>query len=320
MLIKKLIVMKRLFVAFAAFCLAAGAAFAQDLKAAVEIFNAGVESAQADNKAEALAKFQEALPLLEACSEEEAVEMVSKCKEYIPTTMLSIAKEQINAASYDEAIACLGKTVETAKLYEISSVAEEASSLIPNAWLRKGTSLLKEKNFADAAVALGEVVALTPEDGQSWLILGQARLQSGAVDEGVAALEKAAEFGKAEQANKMLSNTFLKKGQAALKAGKNADAIVAFEKANSYLENANAYKLIASANIKSGKSAKAIEAYKKYLEISPNAKDASDIIFTIAATAQKAGDKATAIEYYNKLSGDAKYSAQAAQQLSVLKK
>ena len=55
MLIKKLIVMKRLFVAFAAFCLAAGAAFAQDLKAAVEIFNAGVESAQADNKAEALA-------------------------------------------------------------------------------------------------------------------------------------------------------------------------------------------------------------------------------------------------------------------------
>ena len=103
----------------------------------------------------------------------------------------------------------------------------------------------------------------------------------------------------------MLSNTFLKKGQAALKAGKNADAIAAFEKANSYLENANAYKLIASANIKSGKSAKAIEAYKKYLEISPNAKDASDIIFTIAATAQKAGDKATAIEYYNKLSGDA---------------
>lgn len=312
--------MKRLFVALLALCAAAATAFAQDFKAAIDIYNAGVEAAQADNKAEALAKFQEALPLFEACTEEEAPEMAAKCKEYIPVTMLSIAKEQINAAAYDEAIANLGKTVETAKLYQAAAVEEEASSLIPNAWLRKGTSLLKEKNFAEAADALAQVIAINPEDGQTWLMLGQARLQSGATDEGVAALEKAAEFGKAEQANKMLSNTFLKKGQALLKAGKNADAIDAFEKSNSYLESANAYKLIASAQLKSGKSAKAIEAYKKYLEINPNAKDASDIIFTIAATAQKAGDKATAIEYYNKLSGDAKYATQAAQQLGVLKK
>ena len=60
--------------------------------------------------------------------------------------------------------------------------------------------------------------------------------------------------------------------------------------------------------------------YKKYLEIAPSAKDASDILFTIAATAQKSGDKATAIEYYSKLASDAKYSAQATQQLAVLKK
>ena len=312
--------MKRLFVALLALCATATAAFAQDLKAAIDIYNAGVEAAQADNKADALAKFQEALPLFEACSEEEAVEMAAKCKEYIPATMLSIAKEQINAASYDEAIASLGKTVETAKLYDAASVEQEASSLIPNAWLRKGTSFFKEKNFADAANALAQVVALTPEDGQTWLMLGQAQLQNGATEDGIASLEKAAEFGKAEQANKMLSNTFLKKGQALLKGGKNADAIAAFEKANSYLENANAYKLIASAQLKSGKSAKAIEAYKKYLEVNPGAKDASDIIFTIAATAQKAGDKATAIEYYNKLSGDAKYATQAAQQLATLKK
>ena len=309
-----------MFVALVALCVAAVSAFAQDFKAAIDVFNAGVEAAQADNKADALAKFQEALPLFVACQEEEAAEMVGKCKEYIPATMLSIAKEQINAASYDEAIATLGKTVEAANLYEKSEVANEASALIPNAWLRKGTSLFKAKDFAAAAPALAEVAALTPEDGQVWLMLGQAQLQTGATDEGVVSLEKAAEFGKAEQANKLLSNTFLKKGQALLKGGKNADAIAALEKSISYLESANAYKLIASAQIKSGKSAKAIEAYKKYLEINPNAKDASDIIFTIAATAQKAGDKATAIEYYNKLSGDAKYATQAAQQLAALKK
>ena len=52
--------------------------------------------------------------------------------------------------------------------------------------------------------------------------------------------------------------------------------------------------------------------------MSPNAKDASDIIFTIAATAQKAGDKATAKEYYNKLTADPKYKDQAAAQLKAL--
>ena len=105
-----------------------------------------------------------------------------------------------------------------------------------------------------------------------------------------------------------------------VKAGKNAEAIEILEKSNSFLENANAYKLIASANTKLGKSAKAIEAYKKYLEIDPDAKDAADVMFTIAATAQKAGDKATAIEYYKKLSSNGKYAAQAAQQLGALQK
>ena len=139
-------------------------------------------------------------------------------------------------------------------------------------------------------------------------------------DAAVAAFEAAAANGKEDQANKLLSNLFLKEGMTLVKAGKSADAIEALEKSNSYLESANAYKLIASANTKLGKSAKAIEAYKKYLEISPDAKDAADVMFTIAATAQKAGDKATAIEYYKKLSGNAKYAAQATQQLGALQK
>jgi hypothetical protein len=40
-------------------------------------------------------------------------------------------------------------------------------------------------------------------------------------------------------------------------------------------------------------------------------------MFTIAATAQKAGDKATAKDYYKKLAGT-KYAAQAEAQLKTL--
>ena len=311
--------MKRLFVSLAALALAAGIASAQDFNAAVETFNMGAQTLET-NKAEALTQFKSALAQFEACSEEEAAEMVAQCKQIIPQTILSIAKEQINEAQYDEAIATLKEAATVAGEYGVEDVIADTKELIPNAYSRKGATLLKAKDFAGAAAAFKEVVALDPADGQSQLLYGQALMQAGDNDAADAAFEAAAANGKEDQANKLLSNLFLKEGMTLVKAGKSADAIEALEKSNSYLESANAYKLIASANTKLGKSAKAIEAYTTYLEISPDAKDAADVMFTIAATAQKAGDKATAIEYYKKLSGNAKYAAQATQQLGALQK
>ena len=311
--------MKRLFVAVAAFALAAGIASAQDYNAAVEAFNMGAQTLET-NKAEALTQFKSALAQFEACEEAEAAEMVAQCKKIIPQTILSIAKEQINNAEYDEAVATLKEAAAVAEGYGIEEVAADAKELIPNAFSRKGAALLKAKDFVAAAAAFKEVVALNPEDGQSQLLLGQSLMQAGDNTAAIAALEAAAAAGKDEQANKLLSNVFLKEGMDLVKAGKSAEAIEALEKSNGYVESSNAYKLIASANTKLGKSKAAIEAYKKYLDIDPNAKDAADVMFTIAATAQKAGDKATAIEYYKKLSSNAKYAAQAAQQLGALQK
>ena len=311
--------MKRLFVTLAALALAAGIASAQDYNAAVETFNMGAQTLET-NKAEALTQFKSALAQFEACTEDEAADMVAQCKKIIPQTILSIAKEQINEAQYDEAVATLKEAAAVAEGYGIEEIATEAKELIPNAFSRKGAALLKAKDFAGAAAALKEVVAITPEDGQSQLLLGQALMQAGDNAGATAALEAAAANGKEDQAKKLLSTLFLKEGMALVKAGKSADAIAALEKSNTYVESANAYKLIASAYTKLGKSKDAIAAYKKYLDIDPNVKDAADVMFTIAATAQKAGDKATAIEYYKKLTSNAKYAAQATQQLGALQK
>jgi len=200
----------------------------------------------------------------------------------------------------------------------MEEIISEAAELVPNVYLRKGTTLIKDKDYAGAAAAFKEVVAITPEDGQAYLLLGQSLMQNNDLAGATEALEKAVGLGKADQANKLLGNAYLKEGQALLKANKLSEAIEALQKSNGYNESANAYKLIASACTKGGKSKDAIEAYKKYLEVNPNAKDASDILFTIAATAQKAGDKTTAKEYYNKLTGDAKYGATATAQLKAL--
>ena len=310
--------MKKLFVTIAALGLSAAVALAQDFNAAIDVFNAGATALEGGNKVEALAQFRNALTQFEACEGDEAAEMIVKCKDIIPNTLLSIAKEQINDADYDKALASLAEAQTAAKEYGKDEVAADAAELVPNVYLRKGSTLLKEKDFTGAAAAFKEVVALTPEDGQAYLLLGQAQMQNNDLAAATEALEKAAEFGKADQANKLLGNAYLKEGQALLKANKTTEAIAALEKSNGYAESANAYKLIATAYTKANKSKDAIAAYKKYLEVSPNAKDAADVMFTIAATAQKAGDKATAKEYYTKLSGDAKYGAQAAAQLKAL--
>jgi tetratricopeptide (TPR) repeat protein len=310
--------MKRLFVAVAAFALAAGIASAQDFNAAVETFNNGAQTLES-NKADALTQFKSALAQFEACAEEEAAEMVAKCKEIIPQTIISIAKEQINEANYDEALETLKEAAAVAEGYGNEELAADAKNLVPTAWSRKGAALLKAKDFAGAAAAFKAAVSINPEDGQNQLLYGQALMQAGDNTGAIAALEAAAANGKAEQAGKLLANAFLKEGMALVKAGKSAEAIEALEKSNTYAESANAYKLIASANTKLGKSKAAIEAYKKYLEVDPAAKDAADVMFTIAATAQKAGDKATATEYYKKLSGT-KYAEQAKAQLAALAK
>ena len=311
--------MKRLFVAIAAFALAAGIASAQDMSAAVETFNKGAQTLES-NKVEALAAFKSALTQFEACAEDEAADMIAQCKKIIPQTMISIAKEQINEASYDEALETLKEATATAEGYGLEELAIEAKDLVPTAWFRKGAALLKEKDFINAAAALKAAVTLAPEDGQSQLLYGQALMQSGDMDSAIIALKAAAEFGKAEQANKLLPNALLKKAQAHLKENKAAEAIETLEEANSISESANAYRLIANANTKLGKTKATIEAYKKYLEVDPNAKDAADVMYTIAATAQKAGDKATAIEYYKKIKDDKKWGTAAAQQLGVLQK
>ena len=211
--------MKRLFVAVAAFALAAGIASAQDFNAAVETFNNGAQTLES-NKADALTQFKSALAQFEACTEDEAADMVAQCKKIIPQTILSIAKEQINEANYDEALETLKEAAAVAEGYGIEEIAADAKDLVPTAWSRKGAALLKAKDFAGAAAAFKAVVALTPEDGQSQLLYGQALMQAGDNDTAVEALKAAAANGKADQANKLLSNVFLKKGQALLKENK----------------------------------------------------------------------------------------------------
>ena len=183
--------MKRLFVTLAAVILAAGIASAQDFNAAAEAFNNGGQALET-NKQEALAMFRSALEQASALDGDEAAELVAKCKDIIPPTLISIAKEAINGADYDGAVASLNEACALAGEYGQESVANEAKGLISTAYLRKGTTQIKEKDFTGAAASLKYVVDADPTDGQAALLYGQALMQGVDSEGAIAALASAA--------------------------------------------------------------------------------------------------------------------------------
>lgn len=309
--------MKKIFLLFTAAVLSAGMVFAQDINEATENYNNGAMELQMGNNEAAIAYFETALQMAEALGEEGA-EVAANCKSIIPAVYLSSAKSLIKAENYDAAIEQLDKTVEAAGKYDAADVADDAKALVPQVYLSKGNGFLTAKNFPEAEAAYKQAIELDATNGMAYFRLGQALASQNKVEEAEAAYVQAAANGQEKNANKQLSNMFVKLAQAASKAKKYQETIDYAAKSNQYLENANAYRFAASASQQLGKNADCIANYEKYLELSPNAKDAGGVKFTIAALYQQAGDKAKAKEYYQAVSTDPQYGAAAQEQLKTL--
>ena len=309
--------MKKIFLLFTAAALSAGMVFAQDINQATENYNNGAMELNMGNNDAAITYFQTALEMAEALGEEGA-EVAANCRNIIPAIYLSSAKEQIKAENYDAAVEQLNKAIETAGKYENPEVADDANALMPQVYLSKGNGFLQAKNFPEAEVAYQKAIELDPANGMAYFRLGQVLASQNKVAEAEAAYVQAAANGQEKNANKQLSTMFVKLAQAASKAKKHQETIEYAAKSNQYLENANAYRFAASASQQLGKNADCIANYEKYLELSPNAKDAAGVKFTIAALYQQGGDKAKAKEYYQMVSTDPQYGPSAQEQLKTL--
>ena len=310
--------MKKIFLLFAAAVMAAGVASAQDINKAIELANSGNEAFQMGEYELAVNAFKESLAIAEGLGEEGA-EHVNTCKPAICNLYLAHAKNLIKAADFDGALAKLEETIAVTTGYGETATADDAKNLIPQVYMQKGNTAYKAKDMAGAVAAYTKVTELNPENGDAYLLIGRAQAACGKMAEAVAAYETAMQYGEEAAAKKQLSTLFLKKAQACAKAKDNKGTIDNALKANEYLENANAYKLAASAAQKMGNNAQCIEFYEKYLAAKPDAKDAAGVTFTIAALYQQDGNKAKAIENYEKVANDPQYGAGAQEQLKVLK-
>lgn len=311
--------MKKIILIAAATLFAVFTASAQDMAQATETAKAANEALQNGDNTAALNGFKEALAIAENCGDEGA-ELCSTCKDIIPRILLAVGKDNIKAKDYDKAIEYVQQAVAAAEEYGNFDVATEGDKLIPNIKLSKANDFLNSKNFDAAAAAFQEILSQDPTNGVAAIRLGAALGASGKVEEAKAAYEQAIENGQEKAAKKQLSTIYLKEAQAALKAGKFADAISAAGKSNEYLENANACKIAGNAAVKAKDNETAVTNFEKYLQLSPNAKDANGIICTLAVMFQQSGNKEKAIEYYQKIVTDPQYGQTAKAQIAALNK
>ena len=309
--------MKKLIATIAAFTVALGAAFAQDLAAVTEVYNAGAEAVSTD-KAAALKSFEEALKLAEALGDE-GQEIVANCKNIIPNIRMSLAKDLVKESKFDEAVAALQEVEKVAEAYEVFDVADEAKTLVPQVKMSHAGNLLNGKDYDGAAAIYKEVLDADPANGNAALRLGVALNGAGKLEEAKAAFETAAANGQEATANKQIGNIYLKEAAAALKEKKYADAVAAAAKVNDYTENAQAWQIAGQASQAAGKNNDAIKYFEKYLEAAPTASNAGAIAFTVGALYQGAKNNAKAKEFYTKAAGDPKYGAEAKKMLDALK-
>lgn len=313
---------KILLTAFAAI-LSMAALSAQDLGQATEIYNNGASYLSAGDKAGALTAFEQALDMAYKCEEDEEGQkatLISNIEGVIPTITFSIAKDYIKADDYDNAVKQLDAAIAAAEKYNNESVAEDAREMIPQVFMQHAGKLLNAKDYEGAAAAYAKVLEITPENGMAALRQGMAYGAAGNIEAAEKAYAIAIENGQENAARKQLSNIYVKQAAAFLKNKAYDDALAAAQKSNDNLENATAYKVAGTAASQLKKNEDAVNFLKKYLELSPNAKDAAQMQYTIAAISQTIGDKATAIEYYNMILTDPKFGETAKQQLGVLNK
>ncbi|MBR3075031.1 MAG: tetratricopeptide repeat protein [Bacteroidales bacterium] len=308
--------MKKILVSLAALFAAATMLSAQSMADATETAKLANESLSSGDFETALAGFQEALKMAEACGDE-GVELVSTCQGIIPKILNNIANGLLKEKKFDEAVAKYQETIEIAKKYGDEETAAKAEAKIPSVYYSKANDLLGAKDLEGAVAAYDKVLECEPENGNAAFKKGEALRGAGKFDEAIEAYKLAAANGQEKNAHTRMGSMYLSRAQAGLKAKKYADAIKDAETSFEFNQNASAYQIAGMAAQGAGKVTDAIGYFDKYLELAPNAKNAGQIAYTIGALYQNSKNTAKAKEYYQKAAGAGYAEAQKA--LAALK-
>lgn len=272
--------MKKIVLFLSAIALSAGIASAQDLAKAGEKAQAAIEALNNGDFAGAISGFEAAIAEASESVDEGATELVNNCKMGVLRAMNSQAGAAIEAGNMTEALAKLDEVVAKAKEFEDEEAAQKAADkklqvmqAAANAEIKAAAAekdpAAKKAHFEQALAMLDNVLAVKSDNSKVLMQKGQVLNALGKTQDAIATYTAAKEAGAAD-ADKQLSNIYVKVAQASLKAQKYAEAIEAALKSAEFKPNANAYKIAGIAAQKAGKIKDAVEYFGKYLQINPN--------------------------------------------------
>ena len=306
-------IMKKIIITLAVALATFGFAKAQDIEAAVNLYNEAGELLNGGNIAESLPKFLECLDLAKTLGED-ASNVVGDCQDIIPQIYKKLGEEAAEASDFDAAIENFKKVIETATEYDNNIDAlESAQALIPKMYMAKGGAMLNAKNFAEAVNAFSAVVAADSTNTTALMRLGHSLVGSGDIETAVETFTKAAEIGEGtnveKDAKKQISNCYLKKAVACQKAKDNRGCMENAQRSAQAMDSPNAEKLIGVSALNLKQYDVAIGAFEAYLALAPNANDKSQIIYQLATAYEGRKDRSKACSYYKQIISDAKFGA-----------
>ena len=306
-------IMKKIFITLVVAMATFGFAKAQDIEAAVNMYNEAGTMLNEGNIAEALPKFLECLDMAKNLGEE-ASNVVSDCQDIIPKIYMKLAEEAAEASDFDTAIENCRKAVETSTEFNNNDdVYSKAEALIPQVFMAKGSAMINAKNFGEAVNAFKEVVALDSTNTKALMRLGQSYVGNGNVDEAIDVFASAATLGEGtnveKDAKKQISNCYLKKAVACQKAKDNRGCMENAQKSAEAMDSPNAEKLIGVSALNLKQFDVAINAFEAYLALTPNAPDKNQIIYQLATSYEGRKDRQKACGYYKQIISDPKFGA-----------
>ncbi len=301
--------MKKIVLTLAVVLASFGFANAQDMETAVNLYNEAGTLLNEGNKEESLPKFLECLEMAKGLGEE-AVNVVGDCQDIIPQIYMKLGEEAAEASEFDAALTNFKKVVELATEYDNNAdAAERATNLIPKMYMAKGGALLNAKSFAEAAEAFKNAVEADETNTTALLRLGIALAGAGEADSAIVVFNRASEAGAEAEANKQLSNIYLKKAVACQKAKDYKGALENAQLSAQAKDSPNAQKLIGMNALNLKQFSTAIAGFEAYIALAPNAKDKSQIIYQLATAYEGQKDRAKACGYYKQLVNDAQFKA-----------
>lgn len=266
-------------------------AFAQDVNQATDLYNNGATALGDGDKASALAYFQKAHEVASSCGEV-GEEIVAQCQDIIPTLYVSLAKDLIKEGAYDQAVEKLQQGIEVSTAFGNEDKAEEASRLIPQVYMQKGTACIKSKDYASAIEAYKTVLEADPANGRACLMLAQSYEKAGDLAAAEDYYMQAAGLGQEKNAYKQLTSIYVKKAVSALQGKDFQTAKTAAEYTFQFGDNDKAYRVAGQAAMQLGDNETAIKYFKRYIELAPSASDAPQIRDAIAALEKAASQPA----------------------------